>query len=133
MCLHHGCITIDVNDKAWQEVALSMNQSIGVSLRIVSQTDRKSHVERRLKTRFPELVVDFYFVEGQYTHSDRSLLIVSYSDKITIFCYHSHHFSLFNAIVSMVNSTRENPWMKTQKAFFFASFQIYFIHCSVLL
>ena len=42
--LHDGGMTIDIDDKSWQQVALAMNKAISVVIRIVGNADGLAHL-----------------------------------------------------------------------------------------
>ena len=52
------------------------------------------------------------------TYSDRTDLIMTYSNEFTTTGKHSHNVALLYALIHCLDSTREDPWMKTLERFF---------------
>ena len=101
--LHHGSLVVNVDDESGQQVALAMNQAEGIGVGAVGKADVQTHVECRLEARVPEGVVNLYVVERQHTHGDGALLVVAHGDEIALFCDHTHHITLFNTVVGMMD------------------------------
>ena len=96
-------------------IALTMNQAIGVVVRIVGNTNGLTHLQSRRKARMPEFIVNLHIRERQDTHSNRALLEMTNRDKIARIGNHTHDFTFFYTLVHALDSTREHPWMKTPK------------------
>ena len=80
MGLHDRRSTIDINNESWQVVALAVDQSEGVVLRIVCHSDAATSVQRHLNTAAPEGVIDGFVGKREHAHGDAANLPVAYSD-----------------------------------------------------
>ena len=63
MGLHDSGLAIDVDDKPRQEVAFTVDQTVGVVLRIVGNTDGLAHPKGRGQARLPKVGIDGHIVE----------------------------------------------------------------------
>ena len=82
MCLHNCRLPVNVNYQSWQVVALTMYQTVGIVLHVVSNTNGLAHLECRAQAGTPKFVVDSNIRERKYSDGDGTFLIVSDSDKI---------------------------------------------------
>ena len=83
MRLHHGRVSINIDDESWDVVALAMHQTVCIVMRVVHDADAASHLEGRLESALPEHVVDIDVAKREHSHGYRSYLIVSHSDEVT--------------------------------------------------
>ena len=82
----------------------------------------------------PEGIVNCHVRERQHTHGDGTLLIVSDGDEIARIGDHSHYLALADALVNMLNGTREYPRMEPSEALILTLPQLYLsIHHQSLL
>ena len=105
MRLHHGSVAIDVYHKSRNVVALSMNQSVCVVLRIIHYADGPSHVVCRQQTALPELVVDIHVAEREHTHCYGTYLVVSHSNEIASGSDNPHHLAFLYVSLGPLNGT----------------------------
>ena len=129
MSLHYSGLTIAIDDQSWEIIAFSVNETVGIVLRIVCNTDCNAHVEGNLETIVPEIIVNHLIVESKYSHGNASYLEVSATDILASGRDYIDYLAFMQAFVHMVQCTREHPRMKALHALFLTSFQIYvFIH-----
>ena len=105
MGLHDGGFTIDIDNESWQVITLTMNQTIGVIIGVIGNADGLAHLQGRSQTRSPELSIDCYIAERQYTYSDRTLLVMANSDEIAMIGDHTHDFALADTFVGTLDGT----------------------------
>ena len=103
MGLHDGRLAIDIDDESRQQVALAMHKTVGVVIRIVGNADGLAHFQRRTEARGPEAGIDGYIAKRQHTDGNRTGLIVSDSDEITLTGDHTYDIALTDAVVGMLN------------------------------
>ena len=126
MCLHDRRLAIAVDDQPRQEVALAVHQTVGVVARHVSQTYGNAHLQSRPQPTLPEGFAHLLVVERKHTHGNGAHLIVTNGNEIAADGQHAHHFALADALIHMMNRTRENPRMKALETFLLTLLQIYF-------
>ena len=126
--LHHGRLTVHVDNQAWQVVALTMHQSVSIVVGVVSDANGLTHLQGRRQTGIPEFIVNLHIRECQDAHGNRAFLVVANGDKIARISHHTYHFTLTDTFINLGNSTREHPWMEPLEALFLTFTQPYLFH-----
>ena len=82
-----------------------MNQSVGVIVGIVGNTNGLAHLKSRREAGVPEIIVNLHVRERQYADGNRAFLIVPNCDKIARIGHHTHYFALLDSLVNTGDST----------------------------
>ena len=128
MGLHNSRLSIHINYQTRQIITLAMNQSIGIVVGIVGNTDGLTHLQSRRKARTPEFIINLNIWECQHTHGNRAFLIVTYSDKIARIRQHTNYITLSNTLVNLSDSTWEHPRMESFETLLLSFTQPYLLH-----
>ena len=133
MRLHHGSLSVAVDNQSRQVITLTMHQSIGIIGSIVGNTHSDTHLEGRIQTRAPELIIDGNIMERKDTNCDGTYLIMSHSNKIPGRSDDTYNLTFYDSLVHLSDSAREDPRMKTFQGLFLSPLQIYFLIHIILL
>ena len=128
MSLHDGRGAIDIDDQPRQVVALAVDQSEGVVLRIVCHPHAPTGVQRHLYAAAPESVVDGFLNEREHAHGDAADLPMSYGDEFALGGEHTHEVSLGRLLFEVVNGPGEDPGMEAAQGFVLAALEIDICH-----
>ena len=116
--LHDGSMAIDIDDESWQQVALTMNEAVGVVVGIVGNTDGSAHLIGRLQARSPEFIVDLTVGKREHTHSDGARLIMTYGDEIATRGDHTHDVALVDTLIGLLDGPGKHPGVEAQQTLF---------------
>ena len=133
MRLHHGSLSVAVDNQSRQIITLTMHQSIGIIGCVVGDAHSDTHPEGRVKTRAPELVIYGNIMERKNTNCDGTYLIMSHSNKIPSRSDDTYNLTFYDTFVHLRDSTRKDPRMKTFQGLFLSPFQIYILIHIILL
>ncbi len=122
MSLHDGSMAIDVDDESGKVVAFAMNETVGIVLRVVDQSDAATHINGCTKSATIEISIYRLVVESKYTDHDASDLEMSGTDIFAFRVSDLDDFALFRLAVVVVDGSGEYPRMETVEGFFFTSF-----------
>ena len=109
MELHDGNTRIIVNDKSRKIVTFPMNESVDVVVRVGRQTD--SHTcQIGLSDAFnPEVIVNFLFLEREYTHGDTPDLVVARGEIFVVTVIHLNDVTFLYVPLDFGYCSREDP------------------------
>ena len=122
--LNDGCVAIDVDDKAWEIVALAMHEAVGVGVVGLGKTERDAHVVGCLEAFVPEGAVDRAVGEREYAHHDATYLVVANGKELLVGTDDAHEVAFFGFACYFGDCTRENPWVKSEYVFFAFWFEL---------
>ena len=128
MGLHDGCMVVEVDDKSGEIVALAMYEAACVVLLSVDETEGLTEVACHTEATYPELVIDFFFLECEYTDGYAAYLIVSGCYVLLVGSIDFDYLSFFGIAFHTGYGSGEHPWVETEEGFFFLGFEIYFVH-----
>jgi hypothetical protein len=72
MTLNHRGVGVEVNNKTWEFVALRVNQSVTVCVRVSDQAESLSHLSSVHKLGMDQLALTLYLVKGEKPNGDPS-------------------------------------------------------------
>lgn len=105
VCLHHGRFAIAVDDKSGKVVSLAMNESEGIVVCHIGQTDGTTHLQGGIEATEPESIIDDNLFKSKHADSYRADLVMAHTDMFTLMTYYRDDFALFDGIIGFENGT----------------------------
>lgn len=121
MCLHDGSLSVHVDDKPRQAVALSVDKAVNIIVTASYKAQRLTQTERLCQPLRPKRGIDCHIVERKYTHSYRTNLVVSDGKKSARLVKHAHGVALDYVRICPGNGARKYPRMEALQAVGFSA------------
>ena len=118
--LHNGILSVDINDKARQVIALAMNQTVHIIICCACYAYALAHVESRREALLPKFSIYLLTLKGKDTNGDAAYLPMTKGYETALVIQHFDDITLGRFTLDMMHCTREDPWVKTLKTLLFA-------------
>ena len=123
--LNDSGLTVAIDDEPGEIVALSMNEPICIVVRIVSNPDANTHIERRANALLPKTGIDRLILKGEDTDRNGTFLIMPYRNEVAVGIHHPHDIAFLYAVIHVMDGTGEDPRMEALQRFVLTFLKIY--------
>ena len=109
MELHDGNPRVIVNNKSGKIVTFPVNEAVHVVVRVGRQTDGYTCQIGLSDALHPEVIVNFFFLEREYTHGDTPDLVVARGEIFVVTVIHLNDVTFLHVPLDFGYCSREDP------------------------
>ena len=123
--LHHGGVTVDVDDEASKSVALRVDEAEAVGMRVVGQAHDFAYLKGMVKAVEEKPFVDFGVFETQNLHGDAVRLAEARAEDVAVVVGDGDRVARLQAFGGIMDSTRKHPRMEATQGIVLARIEAY--------